>query len=170
MIYVICCFLFTEILTWNLVCPILLQISLRLKHSLFMKVWKKRSWCYWSKCYNNLLHWFMNLMFGCLSTIRATQYYLWQRNHYCSHMNMVFIRFGTCSIFVSKSCCNLLQIVYVFLWLMRNSEICVDPCLWNLRYWLCSVPQKKHYAKKRFPVTSNLWYMHGVLNVDEIKN
>jgi hypothetical protein len=36
---------------------------------------------------------------------------------------------------------------------------------------LCLVPQKKkHYAKKRFPVTSNLRYMHGVLNVDEIKN
>jgi hypothetical protein len=29
--------------------------------------------------------------------------------------------------------------------------------------------QKKHYAKK-FSVTSNLRYMHGVLNVDEIKN
>jgi hypothetical protein len=29
---------------------------------------------------------------------------------------------------------------------------------------------KKYYAKKRFPVTSNLRYMHGVLNVDEIKN
>ena len=27
-----------------------------------------------------------------------------------------------------------------------------------------------HYAKRRFPVTSNLRYMHGVLNVDEIKN
>jgi hypothetical protein len=29
---------------------------------------------------------------------------------------------------------------------------------------------KKHCAEKRFPVTSNLRYMHGVLNVDEIKN
>jgi hypothetical protein len=35
---------------------------------------------------------------------------------------------------------------------------------------LCSVPQKIHCANKRFPVTSNLRYMHGVLNVDEIKN
>ena len=26
-----------------------------------------------------------------------------------------------------------------------------------------------HYEKKRFPVTSNLRYMHGVLNVDKIK-
>jgi hypothetical protein len=35
---------------------------------------------------------------------------------------------------------------------------------------LCLVPQTKHCAEKRFPVTSNLRYMHGVLNVDEIKN
>ena len=27
-----------------------------------------------------------------------------------------------------------------------------------------------HYAKRRFPVTSNLRYIYGVLNVDEIKN
>ena len=27
-----------------------------------------------------------------------------------------------------------------------------------------------HYAKRRFPVTLNLRYMHGVLNVNEIKN
>ena len=27
-----------------------------------------------------------------------------------------------------------------------------------------------HYAKRRFSVTSNLRYMHGVLNVDKIKN
>ena len=27
-----------------------------------------------------------------------------------------------------------------------------------------------HYIKRRFPVTSNLRYMYGVLNVDEIKN
>ena len=26
------------------------------------------------------------------------------------------------------------------------------------------------YAKRKFLVTSNLWYMHRVLNVDEIKN
>jgi len=32
----------------------------------------------------------------------------------------------------------------------------------NSRIW--------HYAKRRFPVTSNLRYMYGVLNVDEIKN
>ena len=38
------------------------------------------------------------------------------------------------------------------------------PCLVlsNFQFW--------HYAKKRFPVISNLWYMHEVLNVDEIKN
>jgi hypothetical protein len=29
---------------------------------------------------------------------------------------------------------------------------------------------KKYYAEKRFSVTSNLRYMHGVLNIDEIKN
>ena len=27
-----------------------------------------------------------------------------------------------------------------------------------------------HYAKRRFSVTLNLWYMYEVLNVDEIKN
>jgi hypothetical protein len=37
--------------------------------------------------------------------------------------------FGTCSIFVSESCCNRLQAVYVLLWLMRNSNLCVEPCL-----------------------------------------
>ena len=38
------------------------------------------------------------------------------------------------------------------------------PCLVapNSRIW--------HYAKRRFSVTSNLRYIHGVLNVDEIKN
>jgi hypothetical protein len=36
---------------------------------------------------------------------------------------------------------------------------------------LCSVPKKKkYYTKKRFSVLSNLRYMHGVLNVDKIKN
>jgi hypothetical protein len=30
--------------------------------------------------------------------------------------------------------------------------------------------KKKHYAKKKFSVISNLRYMHEVLNVDEIKN
>jgi hypothetical protein len=30
--------------------------------------------------------------------------------------------------------------------------------------------KKKHCANKRFLVTLNLRYMHGVLNVDEIKN
>jgi hypothetical protein len=29
---------------------------------------------------------------------------------------------------------------------------------------------KIHYAKRKFPVTSNLRYIYGVLNVDEIKN
>jgi hypothetical protein len=38
------------------------------------------------------------------------------------------------------------------------------------RLWPCLVPRKKHYVKKRFPITSNLRYMHEVLNVDEIKN
>jgi hypothetical protein len=33
-----------------------------------------------------------------------------------------------------------------------------------------SSKKKKHCAEKRFPVTSNLRYMHGVLNIDEIKN
>jgi hypothetical protein len=37
----------------------------------------------------------------------------------------------------------------------------------------CLVPQfspKFHYAKRRFSVTSKCRQMHGVLNVDEIKN
>ena len=37
----------------------------------------------------------------------------------------------------------------------------------------CLVPQKFkfwHHVKRRFSITSNLWYMYGVLNVDEIKN
>jgi hypothetical protein len=29
---------------------------------------------------------------------------------------------------------------------------------------------KFHYAKRRFPVTSKCRQMHGVLNIDEIKN
>jgi hypothetical protein len=39
--------------------------------------------------------------------------------------------------------------------------------------WPCLVPNfspKFHYAKRRFPVTSKYQHMHGVLNVDEIKN
>ena len=38
------------------------------------------------------------------------------------------------------------------------------PCLVHPKYQLW------HYTKRRFPVTLNLWYMHRVLNVDEIKN
>jgi hypothetical protein len=29
---------------------------------------------------------------------------------------------------------------------------------------------KFHYAKRRFPITSKYRHMHGVLNIDEIKN
>jgi hypothetical protein len=29
---------------------------------------------------------------------------------------------------------------------------------------------KFHYAKRRFPIISKFWQMHGVLNIDEIKN
>jgi hypothetical protein len=46
------------------------------------------------------------------------------------------------------------------------SNCCADR--WLRRRRLCSV-QKKHYAKKKFSVTSNLRYMYKVLNVDEIK-
>jgi hypothetical protein len=38
------------------------------------------------------------------------------------------------------------------------------------KYLGCVYFLKKNTANKRFPVTSNLRYMHGVLNVDEIKN
>jgi hypothetical protein len=45
---------------------------------------------------------------------------------------------------------------------------------WRKRIRACLVSlkfQKKiYYIKKRFPVTLNLRYMYGVLNVDEIKN
>jgi hypothetical protein len=34
----------------------------------------------------------------------------------------------------------------------------------------CTSSKKKYCANKRFCVTSNLRYMYGVLNVDEIKN
>jgi hypothetical protein len=36
-------------------------------------------------------------------------------------------------------------------------------------FWLCLDPLKSALCKKRFPVTSNLRYMYGVLNVDKIK-
>jgi hypothetical protein len=36
--------------------------------------------------------------------------------------------------------------------------------------WAVFSSKKKYYAKKRLSVTLNLWYMHGVLNADEIKN
>jgi hypothetical protein len=38
------------------------------------------------------------------------------------------------------------------------------PCL-DAKYF-----SKFHYAKRRFSVTSKYRHMHGVLNVDEIKN
>jgi hypothetical protein len=37
---------------------------------------------------------------------------------------------------------------------------CLDP----------KFPPKFHYAKRRFSITSKCRHMHGVLNVDEIKN
>jgi hypothetical protein len=53
----------------------------------------------------------------------------------------------------------------------RRSIWClVDEKFWVNFYRLCLLPKKKHCINKRFPVTSNLRYMHGVLNVDEIKN
>jgi hypothetical protein len=39
--------------------------------------------------------------------------------------------------------------------------------------WPCLVPKffpKFHYAKRRFSITSKCRQMHGVLNIDEIKN
>jgi len=51
-----------------------------------------------------------------------------------------------------KLCCSLWSIFCLGLCLVAS----------NSRIW--------HYTKRRFPVTSNLRYMHGVLNVDEIKN
>ena len=45
----------------------------------------------------------------------------------------------------------------------RPIDVRSRPCLvhQNSQLW--------HYAKRRFPVTSNLQYIHRVLNVDEIK-
>jgi hypothetical protein len=40
----------------------------------------------------------------------------------------------------------------------------------DVTYFSSSSLKKKHYVEKKFPVTSNLRYMHEVLNVDEIKN
>jgi hypothetical protein len=48
---------------------------------------------------------------------------------------------------------------------VRNKCATLDRSL-----WLCLVPLKKHYAKKRFLITLNLRYIHGVLSVDEIRN
>jgi hypothetical protein len=47
-----------------------------------------------------------------------------------------------------------------------NSPPQASPCL----PWLCLDPLKSALYKKKFHVTSNLRYMHGVLNVDKIKN
>ena len=46
----------------------------------------------------------------------------------------------------------------------ESKQHVLEPCLVPpfFRIW--------HYAKRRFSVISNLRYMHGVLNVDEIKN
>jgi hypothetical protein len=41
---------------------------------------------------------------------------------------------------------------------------------YSVEYGCVQFLKKKYYAKKRFSVTSNLRYMHEVLNVDEIKN
>jgi hypothetical protein len=53
----------------------------------------------------------------------------------------------------------------------RQCSSCVKKGLVKHFYHFgCVQFHKKHCAEKRFPVTSNLRYMHGVLNIDEIKN
>jgi hypothetical protein len=47
---------------------------------------------------------------------------------------------------------------------LRTERVCFRPCL-DAKYF-----PKFHYAKRRFPITSKYRHMHGVLNVDEIKN
>jgi hypothetical protein len=37
--------------------------------------------------------------------------------------------------------------------------------MFSSRFWV-----QNHYAKRRFSITLKCWYMHGVLNVDEIKS
>jgi hypothetical protein len=56
----------------------------------------------------------------------------------------------------------------------QGRRISSSPCF-SLFLFLrpCLVPQihpKFYYAKRRFPITSKYRHMHGVLNVDEIKN
>jgi hypothetical protein len=46
----------------------------------------------------------------------------------------------------------------------------IDARNFSTSLWPCLLPKKKYCAEKRFLVTSNLRYMYGVLNVDEIKN
>jgi hypothetical protein len=46
-------------------------------------------------------------------------------------------------------------------------------CEHHQQFGPCLVPQTPEFStmqKERFSVTSNLWYMHKVLNVNEIKN
>jgi hypothetical protein len=50
------------------------------------------------------------------------------------------------------------------LWIDTMGEKRISPCL-----VLNSIP-KFYYAKRRFSITSKYRQMHGVLNVDEIKN
>jgi hypothetical protein len=56
---------------------------------------------------------------------------------------------------------------------MFSYDTDVDVLLFFIKIyqWLCLVTLKSVLCKKkRFPVTSNLRYMHRVLNVDKIKN
>jgi hypothetical protein len=52
----------------------------------------------------------------------------------------------------------------------EKSFSCCAILLLYAHYGCFSVPQKKSTMQKKIPVTSNLRYMHRVLNVDEIKN
>jgi hypothetical protein len=44
------------------------------------------------------------------------------------------------------------------------------PCLDALALFRSQISPKFYYAKRRFHITSKYRHMHGVLNVDEIKN
>jgi hypothetical protein len=46
----------------------------------------------------------------------------------------------------------------------HSVKIDIGPCL-DAKF-----PLKFHYAKRRFSITSKCRHMHGVLNIDEIKN
>jgi hypothetical protein len=65
-----------------------------------------------------------------------------------------------------KTCSSYVQITEFAVLIYAATAWCTCQVFHGCVYFL----KKKYCGNKRFPVTSNLRYMHGVLNVDEIKN